>query len=292
MSSTNGSASPIPEAVGEDVYAIETVDLWRIYKLGDQEIPALRGINLRIGPGQFVSLKGRSGSGKTTLLNCLGGLDQPTKGTVRIFGQEIEKWKEKQLTYWRRHQVGFIFQSLGLLPALSAYENVELMLRMTGTKSKVRHRRTLECLEMVGLIKWKDHRPYELSGGQQQRVAIARSLANQPQMIIADEPTGELDSRTAEEILRIFQEVIKESGVTMLMATHDSLSDDYVDQVLRLKDGQILSNEEWQALEEAEQMEQAAAEAGVAVSATADDDAEPPAPEPAESAAPQPESSD
>lgn len=256
----NGAAAGEPGANGdEQIYAIRTDDLWRIYKLGDQEIPALQGINLRIKPGQFISLKGRSGSGKTTLLNCLGGLDQPTKGTVSIFGEEIGRWNERQLTAWRRHRVGFIFQSLGLLPALSAYENVELMLRMTGTRPKERHERTLECLELVGLTKWMDHRPYEMSGGQQQRVAIARALANRPQMIIADEPTGELDSRTAQEILGIFQQVIHESGVTMLMATHDSLSDEYVDQVLRLKDGQILSHEEWLALEEAEEMEQAAA---------------------------------
>ena len=229
--------------------AIETDELWRVYKLGDQEIPALRGVNLRIKTGAFISLKGRSGSGKTTLLNCLGGLDQPTKGTVRIGGEEIGQWREKQLTTWRRDKVGFIFQSLGLLPALSAYENVELMLRMTKTKSKERRARTLECLELVGLTKWVDHRPYELSGGQQQRVAIARALANYPQLIIADEPTGELDSRTATEILDIFKSIVKEKQMTMLMATHDSISDEYVDEVLRLKDGQILSNEEFLALE-------------------------------------------
>jgi ABC-type lipoprotein export system ATPase subunit len=253
--------------------------VWRIYTLGDQEIQALRGINLRIQPGQFISLKGRSGSGKTTLLNCLGGLDQPTKGSVRIYGEEIDKWNEKQLTTWRRQQVGFIFQSLGLLPALSAYENVELMLRMTGIKGKERRERTLDCLELVGLTKWKDHRPYEMSGGQQQRVAIARALANAPQMIIADEPTGELDSRTATEILGLFQTIVHERGVTMLMATHDGLSDDFVDQVLRLKDGQILTNEEYQALEEAERMEAAAAAAGVALSGTADDEAAVPSPQ-------------
>lgn len=231
--------------------AIQTEDLWRIYKLGDQEIPALRGVNLRIPTGAFISLKGRSGSGKTTLLNCLGGLDQPTKGLVRIGGEEIGRWRESKLTKWRRHKVGFIFQSLGLLPALSAYENVELMLRMTKTKSKERRQRTLKCLDLVGLTKWIDHRPYELSGGQQQRVAIARALANDPQLIIADEPTGELDTRTATEILDIFKTVVRERKMTMLMATHDNLSDDYVDQVLRLRDGQIMSNEEFLALEAA-----------------------------------------
>ncbi|MBV7327732.1 ABC transporter ATP-binding protein [Chloroflexi bacterium TSY] len=236
----------------ENGLAIETQDLWRIYKLGGQEIQALRGVNLQIEPGSFISLKGRSGSGKTTLLNCLGGLDQPTKGTVRIFGEEIDSWSERQLTAWRRHQVGFIFQSLGLLPALSAYENVELMLRMTGAKAKERRQRSMDCLELVGLTKWADHRPYEMSGGQQQRVAIARALANAPKLIIADEPTGELDSNTAMEVLELFRAVVKAQDVTMLMATHDSLSDEIVDEVLRLEDGQIISNEEYLALEEGE----------------------------------------
>ena len=256
MTETNGSqeTNTLDASSLESMpLAIETDELWRIYKLGDQEIPALRGVNLRIKTGSFISLKGRSGSGKTTLLNCLGGLDQPTKGLVRIGGEEIGNWREKQLTTWRRNKVGFIFQSLGLLPALSAYENVELMLRMTKTKSKERRARTLECLELVGLTKWIDHRPYELSGGQQQRVAIARALANYPQLIIADEPTGELDSRTATEILDIFKSIVKEEQMTMLMATHDSISDDYVDEVLRLKDGQILSNEEFLALEAEEE---------------------------------------
>ena len=236
----------------ENGLAIETEELWRIYKLGGQEIPALRGVNLQIKPGSFISLKGRSGSGKTTLLNCLGGLDQPSKGTVRIFGEEIDSWSERQLTAWRRHQVGFIFQSLGLLPALSAYENVELMLRMTGAKAKERRQRSMDCLDLVGLSKWADHRPYEMSGGQQQRVAIARALANAPKLIIADEPTGELDSTTALEVLDLFRTVVKAQNVTMLMATHDSLSDEIVDEVLRLQDGQIISNEEFLALEEGE----------------------------------------
>lgn len=259
MSSTNGNhqteqsagstAPTVTMSNGTPPVVIQTDELWRIYKLGDQEIPALRGVNLNIKAGEFISLKGRSGSGKTTLLNCLGGLDQPTKGGVRIFGEEISGWNERQLTMWRRHQVGFIFQSLGLLPALSAYENVELMQRMVGAKPKERKARTLECLELVGLTKWMDHRPYEMSGGQQQRVAIARALANQPQLIIADEPTGELDSRTAGEILTLFKGIVKERNMTILMATHDSISDDYVDQVLRLQDGQIISNEEFLAME-------------------------------------------
>jgi len=223
-------------------YVIQTENLQRIYKLGELEIQALRGVNLGIEAGRFIALKGRSGSGKTTLLNCLGGLDSPTRGVVRIFGDEIGGWSERKLTQWRREQVGFIFQSLGLLPTLSAYENVELILRMVGAKRQQRNERTLECLDLVGLTKWMKHRPYELSGGQQQRVAVARALANSPRLILADEPTGELDTRTAQEILGLFQQLVRDHQITMLMATHDSLVDDFVDQVIYLKDGQIVDS--------------------------------------------------
>ncbi len=245
LDSSNGSTHVPP--------IISTEALWRIYHLGDQEIPALRGIELTIEPGTYVALKGRSGSGKTTLLNCLGGLDKPTRGEVRVSGDEIGQWSERKLTNWRRHHVGFIFQSLGLLPALSAYENVELMLRMIGASPKERKERTQACLELVGLTKWADHRPYELSGGQQQRVAVARSLANSPSLILADEPTGELDSKTGREMLQLFGEIVHEQNVTILMATHDIQVDDYVDLVLHLRDGQIVTADEF-AAELAEQI--------------------------------------
>jgi ABC-type lipoprotein export system ATPase subunit len=220
-------------------YTVETEDLWRIYKTGSQEVPALRGVNMQIETGAFVALMGRSGSGKTTLLNCLGGLDQPTKGVARIFGQDLGKLNDRQLTKWRREQVGFIFQSFGLLPTLSAFENVELMLRIAGTRGKQRRQRAEYCLDLVGLGKWKGHRPYEMSGGQQQRVAIARSLANSPRLILADEPTGELDTNTAQEILSLFQQVVAEEGITILIVTHDNLVREYIDYILFLKDGQI-----------------------------------------------------
>ncbi len=242
------AASPQPNSTP----IIETIDLWRVYRLGDLEIPALRGLNLSIGVGELIALKGRSGSGKTTLLNCLGGLDRPTKGKIRILGEEIGGWSEGKLTKWRRHQVGFIFQSLGLLPALSAYENVELMLRMIGVRGKERHDRTVECLERVGLGKWIDHRPYEMSGGQQQRVAIARALANRPRLILADEPTGELDSKTGQETMNLFRSVVREHNVTMLMATHDNAVDEHVDKVLHLRDGRVVTLEEFYAEAEPE----------------------------------------
>ena len=225
------------------VYAIETVDLWRVYKIGAHiEVPALRGLNLEIGPGHFIALKGRSGSGKTTLLNCLSGLDRPTSGVARVLGHDLAELNDRDLTRWRREQLGFVFQSFGLLPTLSAYENVELMLRIKGVGSKERHNRSMYCLELVGLKKWIDHRPYELSGGQQQRVAIARALANQPSLILADEPTGELDSETAREILGLFRQIVIDEQITILMASHDGLVDGYVDMILQLRDGQVADN--------------------------------------------------
>jgi putative ABC transport system ATP-binding protein len=221
--------------------AIETQDLWRIYKTGSQEVTALRGVNIKLPPASFIALKGRSGSGKTTLLNCLGGLDRPSRGLVRIFEEDISTYSENQMTRWRRERVGFIFQSFGLLPTLSAYENVELILRIAGTKPHDRHERAIECLKLVGLSKWIHHRPYELSGGQQQRLAIARALANRPRLILADEPTGELDSTTATEILGFFREIVDHEGVTLLVASHDVLVDKFVDDTLIMSDGQITS---------------------------------------------------
>ena len=221
-------------------YVIETEDLWRVYKAGSQEVLALRGVNLKIESGCFVAVKGRSGSGKTTLLNCIGGLDHPTSGVVRVFGRDLAELGEKQLTQWRRERVGFIFQSFGLLPTLSAYENVELMLRIAGVRGKERRKRALHCLDLVGLSIRAQHRPYEMSGGQQQRVGIARALANNPQLILADEPTGELDSVTARETLALFRRIVEEEHVSLLIASHDALVDEYVDEVLQLKDGQIV----------------------------------------------------
>jgi ABC-type lipoprotein export system ATPase subunit len=220
---------------------IESKDLWRVYpsKTNADGIPALRGVNLEAQPGTFVALKGRSGSGKTTLLNCLAGLDRPTSGAVRVLGHDLMQMSDQELTAWRREQIGLVFQSFGLIPTLSAYENIELLLRIKGDDYEVRHQRALECLELVGLSRWRDHRPYEMSGGQQQRVAIARALANHAQLILADEPTGELDSKTTRELLTFFRELVDGQHITMLMVSHDALVDQYVHQVLTLKDGMI-----------------------------------------------------
>ena len=220
---------------------IDTKDLWRVYpsKSNPDGIAALRGVDLHVQPGMFVALKGRSGSGKTTLLNCLAGLDRPTSGTVHVLGHDLMTMNDQELTEWRREQIGLVFQSFGLLPTLSAYENIELLLRIRGDEYHARHKRALECLEIVGLSRWRDHRPYEMSGGQQQRVAIARALANHAELILADEPTGELDSKTTRELLTFFRELIESQHITMLMVSHDPLVDQYVHQVLTLKDGVI-----------------------------------------------------
>ena len=219
---------------------IETKDLRRVYtsKTGT-EVPALRGVNLSVQAGSFVALKGRSGSGKTTLLNCLAGLDKPTSGSAVVLGHDLMQMSDQELTVWRREQIGLVFQSFGLLPTLSAYENIELLLRIKGDDYETRHQRALECLELVGLGKWQDHRPYEMSGGQQQRVAIARALANNAKLILADEPTGELDSKTTRELLTFFRELIETQHITMLMVSHDALVDSYVHEVLTLKDGVV-----------------------------------------------------
>jgi len=220
---------------------IETKDLWRVYpsKTNGEGIPALRGANLIVQPGMFVALKGRSGSGKTTLLNCLAGLDRPTSGDVHVLGHDLMQMSDQELTVWRREQIGLVFQSFGLLPTLSAYENIELLLRIKGDEYAARHKRALECLEIVGLNRWRDHRPFEMSGGQQQRVAIARALANRAELILADEPTGELDSKTTRELLTFFRELVEQQHITMLIVSHDQLVDQYVHQVLMLKDGVI-----------------------------------------------------
>ena len=220
---------------------IEAENVKRTYTVGAQEVRALRGVTMQVGAGQFVALKGRSGSGKTTLLNCLGGLDRPDAGSVRVLAHDLTQMDEAGLTRWRRDHVGLIFQSFGLLATLSAYENVELMPRIKGVPSKDRHERALAALALVGLRERIDHRPYELSGGQQQRVAIARALANQPKLILADEPTGELDSATGHEILALFKNIVENEGVTLLMVTHDPKVDEYAHRVLHLKDGQIAS---------------------------------------------------
>jgi ABC-type lipoprotein export system ATPase subunit len=231
---SNSNNSPV------NGYCIEVSDLWRTYRTGaHREIQALRGVNLKIEPIRFVAVKGRSGSGKTTLLNCIGGLDHPTSGSVRVFGMDLSTLNNKELTQFYRKHVGFIFQDFGLWPIYSAYENVDIVLRVANASRRERQKRAEYCLELVGLKKWSNHRTNELSGGQQQRVAIARALANQPQLVLADEPTARLDTSTAREIFALFKRIVKDEQVTVLVASHDPLVDEYVDEIVRLIDGQV-----------------------------------------------------
>jgi ABC-type lipoprotein export system ATPase subunit len=224
---------------------IVTRDLWRSYRLGTpQEVHALQGANLSVEEGSYLALKGRSGSGKTTLLNCIGGLDRPTSGAVSVFGIKLKDLSNKDLTNFYRQYVGFIFQAFGLSPIYTALENVEIVLQIAGKGRVERRQRAEDCLELVDLTQWRDHRTNELSGGQQQRIAIARALANQPRLILADEPTGKLDTATAREIFTLFRKIVEQEGVTVLVAAHDPLVDEYVDETLQLQDGVILPSPE------------------------------------------------
>lgn len=236
---TNGIAARSQTDLVVDVHNVS-----RRFVVGSEEIWAVRDASLQVAQGEFVALIGRSGSGKTTLLNLIAGLDSPTSGHVMIDGENITEYNERQLTQLRRHRVGFVFQSFGLLPLLSAYENVELSLRIAGAGIRERRRRADELLEAVGLAGRARHRPYELSGGEQQRVAIARALANSPALILADEPTGELDSTTAVSIFRLLHDLVVEQGVTIITTTHDRTVMELVPRVEEMRDGRLLEPEE------------------------------------------------
>lgn len=219
--------------------AISAQDVERVYRSDSGDVQALKRVSFQMQPGQFVALRGRSGSGKTTLLNCLGGLDNPTGGLIRIQGIDISSMDEAQRTRWRRQQIGFVFQQMGLLSSFSAYENLDVMARLGGVPRRQRRRRILDSLERVGLLDYFEHRPYEMSGGQQQRVAIARALVTAPRLILADEPTSELDSETTRDVLTILQEFARQQGVSILLSSHDPIADEYADRIIYLRDGQI-----------------------------------------------------
>jgi ABC-type lipoprotein export system ATPase subunit len=223
--------------------AVRIVNAVRAYQVNNEQVLALRGVNLTIERGSFTAFMGRSGSGKTTLLNMIGGLDSPTSGSIEFLGRDLAKLSQEELTLIRRNQIGFIFQAFALLPILSAWENVELPLRIAGMKSgKERRQRALEALTLVGLDKWVDHRPSEMSGGQQQRVAIARALVTRPPILIADEPTGELDSTTGQTLLTLMRNIVKSEGVTLIMATHDQSVHQYADVIHHMRDGQVFES--------------------------------------------------
>ena len=218
---------------------VRTVKAARTFRLGGKEVQALRGVSLTVESGSFVALKGRSGCGKTTLLNLIGGLDQPSSGEVYLYGKPLASLSESEMTRLRRKGIGFVFQSFALLPTFSALENVELPLRITAVAAREREERAWYCLELVGLADRAHHRPYEMSGGQQQRTAIARALVNRPGLILADEPTGELDSASGSRIMDLFRRVSSEEKVTVIMATHDPSVEEYAEIVYELKDGQV-----------------------------------------------------
>ena len=233
-------ASPAGLAPLSRMAAIEAVEVVREYPSGDTVIHALAGVNLRVEPGELIAVRGRSGSGKTTLLNVLGGLDRPSGGHVEIDGRILAGLSTGELLDLRRRTIGFIFQGFGLLPILSAAENVEIPLRLAGTAPGIRQARVQEMLELVGLGGRAGHRPGELSGGEQQRVAIARALANRPRILLADEPTGQLDSETGHMIMGLIRRIVRAEAVTAVVATHDPAMLDVADRVVELRDGLLI----------------------------------------------------
>ena len=219
---------------------IETRDLQKIYIMGEVEVQALRGVSFAIQRGEVVSIMGPSGSGKSTLMNMLGCLDRPTSGEYSLDGESVSTLNDDQLADIRNRKVGFVFQSFNLLSRQTAITNVELPLRYSG-KTDGRRERAIEALKAVGLEDRMTHRPYELSGGQQQRVAIARAIVNNPAIIMADEPTGNLDSKVGKEIMNLLLNLNKESGTTLIIVTHDPLIADQTQRVIRLQDGLLES---------------------------------------------------
>jgi len=222
---------------------VELEDVSKVYIRGEQRIGALRGLTLTIEKGEFTAICGPSGSGKTTALNLIGALDTPTSGTVRIEGTDLGSLSRKQLSQLRRDRIGFVFQAYNLLPVLSAYENAEIVMAIQGVPDEERRERVMGLLDRVGLAGLEDRRPSELSGGQQQREAIARAIAANPAIVLADEPTANVDSETADNLLEMMEDLNRDQGVTFLFSTHDPRVMERARRVVRLVDGTIESDE-------------------------------------------------
>jgi putative ABC transport system ATP-binding protein len=236
--------------MNDQSYIVELAHVERVYRQGAVDVPALRGLDLQVRPGELVALSGPSGSGKTTTLNLIGALDRPTSGRVELEGQDLAKLSERALSRIRRDRVGFVFQAYNLVPVLTAYENAELVLALQGVEAATRRRRVMELLEEVGLGGLEARRPDELSGGQQQRVAIARAIAPNPAVVLADEPTANLDSDTADRLLLLMEQLNRERGVTFIFATHDPRVMAHARRVVRIVDGRVERDEVHMAREE------------------------------------------
>lgn len=232
---------------------IQVKNLYKIFRVGNTKVRALNGVDLTIYRGEFCAIVGTSGSGKSTMLNMLAGLEKPTKGEVVVAGEHLEHMTENQLVRFRREKVGFIFQSFNLLGTMNAVENVALPLTFRGVDKKVREEKASRMLDMVGLSKHKKHRPNEMSGGQQQRVGVARALVLDPEIIFADEPTGNLDSHTSEEVLKLMRRVVEEKNQTLVMVTHDNHLAGFADRIFHIIDGKIVKIEDRRDYKEEEQ---------------------------------------
>ena len=233
------------EAVKNETGPVITVrDLYKVYRIGENRVRALNGVSFAINRGEFCAIVGTSGSGKSTLLNMLAGLEKPTKGEIVIAGEHIETKSENQLVRFRREHIGFIFQSFNLMGTMNAVENVALPLTFQGISKKERTRRAKKMVHLVGLDKFWNHRPNQMSGGQQQRVGVARALVVNPEIIFADEPTGNLDSNTSREIMNLMRRIVREQKRTLIMVTHDSTLAGFADKIIHIMDGKIVEMEE------------------------------------------------
>lgn len=219
-------------------------DLYKIYRVGETKVRALNGVDFTIDRGNFCSIVGTSGSGKSTLLNMMAGLEKPTKGEIIIAGEHMEKKTENQLVAFRREHIGFIFQSFNLMGTMNAIENVALPLTFQGVDKKSRNKKAEDMLDLVGLTKHKKHRPNQMSGGQQQRVGVARALVVEPEIIFADEPTGNLDSNTSVEVMNLMKKIVREKNQTLVMVTHDNYLAGFADIILHIRDGKIVQVED------------------------------------------------